>query len=75
MEILMFKDTSHFTVFGGAYVAERHRSDFRFDVDPRSRARQPGTASWIVLSALIAGLSVIAVELSYFAAGAHVWTQ
>jgi hypothetical protein len=45
----MFKDTSHFTVFGGAYVAERHRSDFRFDIPGLGRANRvpppPGSYS------------------------------
>jgi hypothetical protein len=70
MEIPMFKDTRYFTVFGNAYVPEHHTDGYRFDVDPKVRARTSATASWLVLSALVAGISVFTAQIALLT-GAH----
>jgi hypothetical protein len=57
--------TRYFSVVGPAYVAERHADD---DNDaahaPAADAEPSLTASWIVLIALLAGVSVFAGEIS-----------
>ena len=61
--------TRYFSVVGSAYVAERH-----FDSDDNSApcasvagAEPSLTASWLVLIALLAGISVFAGEISVLA--------
>jgi hypothetical protein len=65
----MFKDTRYFTVFGNAYVPEHHSSGYRFDVDSEARTHR-FAASWLVLSALIVGISASAAQITLLS-GAH----
>ena len=41
----MFQDTRYFTVFGNAYVPERHTKNDRFGIDPKARQQQTAAAS------------------------------
>lgn len=65
----MTRDTQYFTVFGSAYVPERHYDSYRFDVAPNTRAHRPDAASWLVLCSLMIGISVFAAQIA--AAGTH----
>lgn len=64
----MLKDKPHFTVFGGAYVTERHNEvpcpGFLSSAGQRRDARGP---SWLVVSTLILGLTICAAEITFFA--------
>ena len=73
----MTNQTQYFTVFGGSYVPEHHASDERLDADGRrTRKRDPSAvASWIVFCTLVAGISVFAAEISFFASGANRWLE
>ena len=65
----MFKDTRYFTVFGNAYIPEHHSAGYRFDVDPEARTRHLAAASWLVLSALIVGISASAAQIALLVLG------
>ena len=60
----MFQDTRYFTVFGNAYVPERHTENYRFGIDPKARPQQTAAASWLVLCALVGGISVFAAQIA-----------
>jgi hypothetical protein len=66
MSINRSDPTRYFSVVGPAYVAERHAdSDDSGAVHAVGTETEPSlTVSWIVLIALIAGISVFAGEIS-----------
>ncbi|HET9535783.1 MAG TPA: hypothetical protein VFP43_10615 [Mesorhizobium sp.] len=60
----MFQDTRYFTVFGNVYVPERHTEGYRFGADSKARAQRTAAASWLVLCALMGGISVFAAQIA-----------
>ena len=65
MSIRHSDPTRYFSVVGPAYVAERHHSDDNHPASGTLAGAEPSlTVSWIVLIALIAGISVFAGEIS-----------
>ena len=69
----MMNDTQYFTVFGGSYVPEHHRVDYAGFEQTQSKRDPSAIASWIVFCTLVAGISVFASEIAYFATDANRW--
>jgi hypothetical protein len=60
------KDTSVFTVFGGAYVTEHHNDNcINFEAEAARRRLGYGPY-WLVASSLIVALTFCAAEILYF---------
>ena len=63
----MNNDSQYFTVFGSFYIPERHRGNHPAVNLAQLKHHPSAVASWIVVCTLIAGISVFAAEIAYFA--------